>query len=165
MNFAVRQAQEMVLLPRFELPEVMETIKATRPTSFPGVPTMYVAVNAYPGAEEYGVGSIRTCNSIVEGYGLSESSPVSRCNPITGLRKPGSVGLAYPDTDARIVDVEAGTQEIGRGQSWPGQGCVMGPSASEMGSMLGQCWQRWGYTGVIWLSRGMGRDRPQRQSP
>src|SRR5690606_25148867 len=63
MNLGLARGGELILLPRFEPAEVLETIKATQPTSFPGVPTMYVAINSVPNAEEYGVGSIRFCNS------------------------------------------------------------------------------------------------------
>jgi long-chain acyl-CoA synthetase len=149
MTNAIFNASEMILLPKFDLPEVMQTIKATQPTAFPGVPTMYVAVNAYPGAEEYGVGSIRTCFSggaampvevmkqfekrfgavIVEGYGLSEASPVTHCNPLVGLRKPGSIGVSYPDTDCRIVDVETGTLEVAVGE--PGELIIRGPQVMQ----------------------------------
>ncbi|HEY8415911.1 MAG TPA: AMP-binding protein, partial [Thermaerobacter sp.] len=92
--------------------------------------------NNFPGAEEYGVGSIRFCNSggaampvevmhaferrfgatILEGYGLSEASPVTHCNPVRGLRKPGSIGIPYPDTDCQIVDVETGTRVLPPGE-------------------------------------------------
>lgn len=145
MNFGFARGSELILLPKFDLKEVMETIKATRPTSFPGVPTMYVAVNSFPNAEEYGVGSIQVCNSggaaapvevintfekrfgavITEGYGLSEASPVTHCNPVSGLRKVGSIGPAYPDTDCRIVDVETGTREMGVGET--GELIIRGP--------------------------------------
>ncbi|HEY8489335.1 long-chain-fatty-acid--CoA ligase [Thermaerobacter litoralis] len=136
MNYGLASGYELILVPRFELPEVMEIIKATQPNFFPGVPTMYVAVNNYPNAEEYGVGSIEFCNSggaampvevmnaferrfgaqVLEGYGLSEASPVTHCNPVHGLRKPGSIGIPYPDTDAEIVDVETGTRVLGPGE-------------------------------------------------
>ncbi|HEY8414657.1 MAG TPA: AMP-binding protein, partial [Thermaerobacter sp.] len=132
MNYGLASGYELILVPRFDPAEVTEIIKATRPTSFPGVPTMYVAVNNFPGAEEYGVGSIRVCNSggaampvevmhaferrfgatILEGYWLSEASPVTHCNPVLGLRKPGSIGIPYPDTDCQIVDVETGTRVL-----------------------------------------------------
>ncbi|PZN07510.1 MAG: long-chain fatty acid--CoA ligase [Bacillota bacterium] len=136
MNYGLASGYELILVPRFELSEVMEIIRATRPHFFPGVPTMYVAVNNYPNAEEYGVGSIEFCNSggaamplevmnaferrfgarVVEGYGLSEASPVTHSNPVRGLRKPGSIGIPYPDTDAEIVDVETGTRVLGPGE-------------------------------------------------
>ncbi len=145
MNYGIYRGAELVLLPKFDPQEVLETIKRTRPTSFPGVPTMYVAVNSHPKAEEYGVSSINVCNSggaampgevmkqfesrfgatVVEGYGLSEASPVTHCNPLSGLRKPGSIGLALPDTDCKIVDVETGTKEMPPGEV--GELIIKGP--------------------------------------
>jgi long-chain acyl-CoA synthetase len=145
MNFGIQQGAELILLPKFDLGEVLETIRRTQPNFFPGVPTMYVAVHSHPKAEEYGVSSIRFCNSggaampvevmhqfeqrfgatIVEGYGLSEASPVTHCNPLTGLRKPGSIGIAYPDTDCKIVDLEAGTRELPAGEQ--GELIIRGP--------------------------------------
>jgi long-chain acyl-CoA synthetase len=136
MNYGLAQAYELVLLPRFDLKEVMETIKATRPTFFPGVPTMYIAVSSFPNAEDYGVGSIRYCNSgaaplpvevsqaferrfgglIREGYGLSETSPFSHGTPFLAEARPGSVGFPCADTDCEIVDVETGTHILPAGE-------------------------------------------------
>ncbi len=136
MNFPLACGFEVILLPRFELREVLETIKATRPTYLPGVPTMYVALNAAPDAAEYGLGSLRYCNSgaapmpaevlrafeerfgvaILEGYGLSECSPVSHSNPSHGLRKTGSVGPPIRSTECHIVDVETGSRVLPAGE-------------------------------------------------
>ncbi|HET9017509.1 MAG TPA: long-chain fatty acid--CoA ligase [Thermomicrobiaceae bacterium] len=145
MNLCLACGGSMVLLPRFELEPVMQTIRAFQPTLFPGVPTMYVAVNSYPDAEEYGVGSIRFCNSggapmpvevmaaferrfgakVLEGYGLSETSPVTHGNPAWGERRPGTVGLPVADTDCQIVDVETGTRVLPTGE--PGEIRLRGP--------------------------------------
>lgn len=145
MNYGLSVGAELILLPKFDVQEVLETIRRTQPTSFPGVPTMYVAVNAHPQAEEFGVQSIRVCNSggaampvevmrhfehrfdltVVEGYGLSETSPVTHCNPLQGIRKPGSIGVALPDTDCKIVDVETGTRELAAGEV--GELIIRGP--------------------------------------
>ncbi|NGQ96780.1 long-chain fatty acid--CoA ligase [Brevibacillus sp. SYP-B805] len=132
MNIAILTGAQMILLPRFDLNEVLATIKETRPTLFPGVPTMYVAVNSHPQAVAYGISSIRLCVSgsaplpvevikefeektegvIIEGYGLSEASPVTHFNPLE-KRKPGSIGTVVPLTEARIVDLQEGTTELG----------------------------------------------------
>ncbi|MGD6994994.1 AMP-binding protein, partial [Sutcliffiella horikoshii] len=97
MNLSIYTASESIMLPRFELEEVLETIKNEQPTVFPGVPTMYGAITNHPRAEEYGIDSIEVCNSgsapmpvevlkeferktgavILEGYGLSEASPTT----------------------------------------------------------------------------------------
>jgi long-chain acyl-CoA synthetase len=136
MNYGLATGYELVLLPRFDLPEVMETIKATHPTVFPGVPTMYVAVSNFPNAEEYGIGSIKYCNSgaaplpveviegferrfggrIREGYGLSEVSPFSHGTPYSAEPRPGSVGFPCADTDCEIVDVETGVRVLPAGE-------------------------------------------------
>jgi long-chain acyl-CoA synthetase len=132
MNLSIYIAAESIMLPRFDLEEVLNTIKHEQPTTFPGVPTMYVAITNHPSAEEYGISSIETCNSgsapmpvellrsferktgskILEGYGLSEASPTTHCNPPFAKRKPGSVGIGMPSTEYKIVDVATGTQEI-----------------------------------------------------
>jgi long-chain acyl-CoA synthetase len=145
MNYGLAAGYEVILLPRFDLKEVMETIKATQPTYFPGVPTMYVAVANFPNAEEYGVGSIKFCNSgaaplpleviqgfekrfggiIREGYGLSETSPFSHGTPFAIVPRPGSVGMPAPDTDCEIVDVETGTRVLPPGET--GEIRIRGP--------------------------------------
>jgi long-chain acyl-CoA synthetase len=123
----------------------MDTIKATRPTYFPGVPTMYVAVNNFPNAESYGVDSIKFLNSgsapmpvevmqafekrfggtILEGYGLSEASPFTHGHPVGAVRKPGTVGIPAADTDCEIVDVETGQRVLPVGE--PGEIRLRGP--------------------------------------
>lgn len=145
MNFAVYVGAELILLPRVDMGELLATIQRTKPTSLPGVPTLYVGIHSHPKAEEFGIGSIKVCNSgaaampvevmrafearfgatIIEGYGLSEASPVTHCNPISGVRKPGSIGVAYPDTDCKIVDIETGTKELPFGET--GELILRGP--------------------------------------
>lgn len=135
MNLALYTANELILLPRFDLEEVLNTIKNEQPTVFPGVPTMYVAITNHPRAEEYGIDSIDICNSgsapmpvellheferktgakILEGYGLSETSPVTHCNPAFANRKPGSVGIGFPSTEYKVVDLATGTAEVPAG--------------------------------------------------
>jgi long-chain acyl-CoA synthetase len=145
MNFAIYTANESILLPRFDVEEVLNTIKNEQPSVFPGVPTMYVAITNHPHAEEYGIDSIETCNSgsapmpvellrdfekktgakILEGYGLSEASPVTHCNPPFSERKPGSVGIGFPSTDYKVVDLAAGTEEVPNGEL--GEVIIRGP--------------------------------------
>ncbi|MEE8348047.1 MAG: long-chain fatty acid--CoA ligase [Acidobacteriota bacterium] len=118
----------MVLVPRFDLAEVVKQIKKNKPTIFCAVPSMYNAINRYPGISASDVGSIRLCISggaalpaaiqesfesltggkLVEGYGLSETSPVALVNPTHGHRKSGTIGVPIPDTEARVVDSESG---------------------------------------------------------
>lgn len=145
MNLCIFTGAESIMLPRFDLEEVLTTIKTEQPTTFPGVPTMYVALTNHPRAEEYGLGSIRTCNSgsapmpvellrdfetktgakILEGYGLSETSPATHCNPPFAERKPGSVGIGMPSTEYKIVDVGNGTEEVPVGEL--GEIIIKGP--------------------------------------
>ncbi|ATY85549.1 long-chain fatty acid--CoA ligase [Kyrpidia spormannii] len=145
MNLGIAVGANLVMLPRFQLDEVLDAIKTAKPTMFPGVPTMYVAVNSHPKAREYGIDSIRICNSgsaplpvevlrafeektggkILEGYGLTEASPVTHTNPYHGVRKVGSIGLPVAGTEARIVDIATGLQELPPGE--PGELVVRGP--------------------------------------
>ena len=134
MNFAVYKAATMILLPRFNVEDTLKAIHKERPTLFPGAPTMYVALVNHPLTAKYDLSSIEACISgsaplplnvqekfeeltggrLVEGYGLTESSPVTHANPIWGKRKNGSIGLPWPGTDCRIVDPESGEElEIG----------------------------------------------------
>ena len=132
MSLGIFLGSSVILLPRFEPLEVLQTIQKHRPSYFPGVPTMYVALNAYPKAEQYGIDAIRIINSgsaslpveliqsfekktgatMYEGYGLSEASPTTHSTPRTGQRKPGSVGVPLPGTEAKIVDLETGTRTL-----------------------------------------------------
>ncbi|WP_158735516.1 long-chain fatty acid--CoA ligase [Alteribacillus sp. YIM 98480] len=145
MNMCVYTGSMNILLPRFELDEVLETIKELQPTVFPGVPTMYVALTNHPDADRYGLDSIRVCNSgsapmpgelmrsfesrtgarILEGYGLSETSPTTHCNPAFADRKVGSVGIGVPSTDYKIVDTATGSKEMPPGES--GEVVIKGP--------------------------------------
>ncbi|RFU69947.1 long-chain fatty acid--CoA ligase [Bacillus sp. V59.32b] len=145
MNLAIYTGGDSIMLPRFELEEVLNTIKNEQPTIFPGVPTMYVAITNHPKAEEYGIDSIRSCNSgsapmpvellkefesktgsqILEGYGLSEASPATHCNPPFAERKPGSVGIGFPSTDYKVVDLATGTDEVPVGEL--GELVIKGP--------------------------------------
>jgi len=147
MLFGIRQGLNQLLLPRFDVEEVMDLVKDEEPVMFSGVPTMYMALNS-SGADlrEYGFDRIRTYNSggaplpvnlkrvfeektgrpLLEGYGLSEASPVTHINPpFAGQGREGSIGVPIPSTDARIVDVETGTREMPVGE--PGELVIRGP--------------------------------------
>lgn len=130
LNFSVSIAGMLILLPSFQTKQVLATIAKYRPTLFPGVPTMYVALNNFPSVRRYGLKSIRACLSgaaplplevqeafeklthgrLVEGYGLTEASPVTHANPIFGQRKTGTIGVPLPSTEARIVDWQTGAE-------------------------------------------------------
>ncbi len=128
MNVPVAIGATMVLLPVFELERVLEHVKTYQPTIFPGVPSIYTAINNVPNVRSYGFSSIRACISgaaplpvevqesfekltrgrLVEGYGLTEASPVTHINPLEGEARVGSIGIPIPNTDARIVDLMSG---------------------------------------------------------
>ncbi|HWI51489.1 MAG TPA: long-chain fatty acid--CoA ligase [Symbiobacteriaceae bacterium] len=144
MNFTVHMAGTMVVEPKFEAKQAVKLIQKYRPSVFPGAPTMYVALNHMPGIEKYRLDSIDACISgaaplplevqqtfekitggrLVEGYGLTEASPVTHANPIWSGRKEGSIGVPWPDTEARIVSPETG-EELPVGQV--GELVVRGP--------------------------------------
>jgi long-chain acyl-CoA synthetase len=128
MNVGISLSAAIVLLPTFATQEVLETIRRYKPTLFPGVPTMYTAINEYPWVRRFGLSSIRACISgaaplpvevkeaferltrgrLVEGYGLTEASPVTHINPMGGRRMAGSIGLPISNTDAKVVDLSTG---------------------------------------------------------
>jgi long-chain acyl-CoA synthetase len=145
LNVAIFGAATVICVPRFEVNQTLEIIRKHKPTFFPGVPTMYIALLHHPDSGTSNLDCIKVCNSgsapmpvevmneferktgarIVEGYGLSESSPVTHRNPIRGLRKMGSIGIPIPNTDSKIVDVETGTIDLPPGQ--PGELILKGP--------------------------------------
>jgi long-chain acyl-CoA synthetase len=145
MNLGILIGAELILIPKFHTKEVLETIHKYRPTIFPGIQAMYLAIGNYPKIGKYDLTSIKAAISgagplmhevqerfeqltkarIVEGYGLSEASPVTHANPIFGRRKMGSIGLPWPDMEARIVDLATGTAELPVGEA--GELVVKGP--------------------------------------
>ncbi len=147
-NLAVGVAGTLVLLPRFQVTEVLGTIARERITVFPGIPAMYAAISGQQHVTRYDLRSIRLCISgagplpqsvqdrfesltgarLVEGYGLTEAGPVTHVNPLKtppGQRRRGSIGLPLPDTEAKIVDAETGRREVRVGEV--GELVVRGP--------------------------------------
>jgi long-chain acyl-CoA synthetase len=145
MNVPIHLGATLIILPRFEVMGTLQAIKRYQPTFFAGVPTMFVALSQEKNAEKYNLSSLRVCYSgaahlsldvlddfekltgarIIEGYGLAEASPATHCNPVFGKRKTGSIGLPYPDTLARIVDLETGEESHSPGEI--GELCIKGP--------------------------------------
>jgi long-chain acyl-CoA synthetase len=148
MTVPVSLAATMVLLPRFEPTAALETIQRHRVTVFCGVPTMYSVLLANPELGKFDLTSIRVCISgasplppqvqkkfmqvtggfLAEGYGLTEASPVTHCNPVDKTMRTvrvGSIGLPLPDTDARIVDLETGEKTLATNET--GELAVKGP--------------------------------------
>lgn len=144
MNVPVALAATMIIMPTFSTEQVLSAIRAYKPTLFPGVPTMYLAINNFPRVRRYGISSIKACLSgsaplpvevqeafekltkakLIEGYGLTEATTATHANPLNGRRKIGSIGLPLPSTEARIVDVATG-QPLPAGQV--GELAVRGP--------------------------------------
>jgi long-chain acyl-CoA synthetase len=128
MNLSIFAAATMVLLPQFKAKEVVKTIDRYHTTLLPGIPTMYLAIMRKAGKHTEKLRSIKYCISgaaplpakiqsdfeamthgkLVEGYGLSEASPVTHCNPLDDGCRNGSVGLPLPDVDAAILDAKTG---------------------------------------------------------
>ena len=145
MNVGLLIGAEIVLLPRFEIGQLMQVIHKKRPTIFPAVPTMFTAIMRYDQLERYDLSSINVCVSggaplpaevnesyeritgcvIVEGYGLTETSPVVCINPVGGVHKTGSIGLPLPLTEVEIVSLADGRTLLGPGER--GELCVKGP--------------------------------------
>jgi long-chain acyl-CoA synthetase len=129
MNVSILDASCMLLLPRFKAKDVLKAIQRYRPTLFPGIPTMYIAILREVGKHTELLQSIKLCMSgaaplpaqvqadfntathgmLVEGYGLTEAAPVTHANPLTDKCRNGSIGLPLPNVEAAILDPETGT--------------------------------------------------------
>lgn len=175
LNVPIACGGEVVMLPRFEIKSLLDTIRRTRPTMLPGVPTLYTAIYGDPRAAQIDLTCIKTCISggaplplevktrfetvarctLVEGYGLSETSPVATCNPFRGVNKPGSVGLPLPGTAIRIVALDDPAQVLGAGER--GEVEVKGPQVmagywrndAETADVLRGGWFRTGDVGYL----------------
>lgn len=149
LNLTISLAGRTILMPRFDLADVIKTISREHPTLFPGIPAMYAAINhslkrGNGKSGRVSLTSIKLCVSgadrlpqdveedfelltggrVVEGYGLTEASPVTHVNPVHGIRKSGSIGLPVPNTEVRIIDLETG-RPVGTNQE--GEMLVRGP--------------------------------------
>ncbi len=149
LTYSIRTGAEMILLPRFELQQLLKTIDRTKPSYFPAVPTIYAAITTAAETQKIDLSSIHACISggaplpaevrvafetatgakLVEGYGLSEASPIITCNPIDGLNKPGSAGLPFPGTTIEIRDREDPTRLLPVGEN--GEICARGPQITQ----------------------------------
>ncbi|MFL5737878.1 MAG: long-chain-fatty-acid--CoA ligase [Actinomycetota bacterium] len=145
MNLGIYRAGKLILVPRFELKRVLQQVQKEKPTIFPGVPRLYVAINDAEETKKYDLHSIKACLSgaaslsksvaerfasitsgrLVEGYGITEASPVTHANPIYGKAKTGSIGLPITDTECRILDLEDPDRVVGVGE--PGELLIRGP--------------------------------------
>lgn len=154
MHLGIRIAAQIILMPRFEIKSLLQTIARCRPTFFPGVPTLFNALLHYPKLERYDLSCVENCISggaslpapvreafetltggrLFEGYGLSEASPVATCNPINGASKAGSIGLPLPGTEMVIRSLDQHDRDLAPGER--GEICLRGPQ------VMSGYWQR-----------------------
>jgi len=145
MNLGIQQAAELILMPRFVLDDALEILRTRRPTIMPGVPTLFNAILNHPRIKSYDLSCLKfllcggatlpveirerfykeTGCTLIEGYGLSEASPVVTANPVEGEPRSGSIGLPLPGTVVTLRDLTDPKREVGRGER--GEICVSGP--------------------------------------
>ncbi len=145
MNVGIVKAAKIILIPRFQLAQAVKLIHTEKPTMMPAVPTIFTAMLNYPKIKRYNLSSLRFCISggaplpleiklafeklsgaqVVEGYGLSEASPVVTCNPINGRVIAGSIGPPLPSTIVSLRDLDDPSKEVAPGER--GELCVKGP--------------------------------------
>ncbi len=146
MNLAILMGWTQILVPRPQAEPLLETIRKFRPTFAPLVPTMYIGMLNHPDIKKTDMSCIKGAFSgsaplpvevihefervtgavIVEGFGMTETTPVTHINPFAGgARKPGSIGVPISDTSCRIIDLETGTTDVPYGER--GELIVKGP--------------------------------------
>lgn len=150
LNLAIILGGTNVLIPDpRRIPDIIRSVIKHRVTLFPAAPATFQAICNYPNVERLDLSSIKLCNSgsaplsvevlhrfeeltgakISEGYGLTETSPVTHSNPLYGTRKPGSIGVPLPDTDVKIVDAATGATEQPTGEV--GEMAIRGPQVMQ----------------------------------
>lgn len=149
MNFPILMGWGNILVPKPQPQPLLEVIRKYRPTFAPLVPTMYIGMLSHPDVKKTDMTSLSECFSgsaplpveviyeferisgsiIVEGFGMTETSPVTHANPFNGVRKPGSIGIPLPDTEARIVDLDTGDRDMPLGE--PGELIIRGPQVTK----------------------------------
>ena len=173
LNWGMFNCATQILVPRFELDEFMgQLANFEKITFFPAVPTMINAVINHPRAEELELGKkLGLFNSgggplpmelieqtrdmginYGEGWGMSETTSLGIANPLFGMKKAGSIGIPFPDTDVRVVDIDAGEEDVPRGQ--PGELIIRSPLTmkeywNNPAETAGQMKDGWLYTGDI----------------
>ncbi|HEV2888913.1 MAG TPA: AMP-binding protein [Frankiaceae bacterium] len=145
MNLTVLIGGTLVLIPKFDLPAVFKAIDEFKPTLFPGVPPIYKAIVDSPEVRRHDLKSIKACISgamklpletqeqfekvsggrLVEGYGMTETSPSTHGNPVYGKRKIGTIGMPLPGTECKVVDQDDPSKEVPIGE--PGELLIRGP--------------------------------------
>lgn len=164
MTFGIASGMEIILMPKFDLGRTLKLIVSARPTVMPGVPTLFQAMLHHRHIESFDLSSLQFCisggaalpmevkkgfekligGSLVEGYGLSETSPVATCNPFDG-HKDGSIGLPLPQTDITIRSLENPATEMPLGE--PGEICIAGPQ------VMSGYWNKADETAAVFVGR------------
>lgn len=146
MNLAIRLGGEIIMMfPRFNVDDALRLVEKHKITFFPGVPSIYNYIANHPKAKKYNLSSIKACLSggaplphavknrfesltgcsLVEAYGLSETSPAVSCNPLEGINKEGSIGIPFPATKIKIMSLDDPFKEMPLGEK--GEICILGP--------------------------------------
>ncbi|MBN1907099.1 MAG: long-chain fatty acid--CoA ligase [Deltaproteobacteria bacterium] len=172
MNFSILMGWENVIVAKPQAENLIKAITKQRPTFAPMVPTMFINILSHPDIAKADMSSIRACFSgsapmpveaikefeaktsavILEGYGLTESSPIVCVNPFSGTRKAGSIGIPFPNTHCRIVSIKDGKTDVPQGEC--GELIIRGPQVMkgyyknirETGAVLKD---EWLYTGDV----------------
>ena len=146
MNFGIAGGSEIILHPKFELDAVMKDLSKKKPTVFPGVPTMYMAIANHPDIAKFDLSSLKFCASggaplpvdvqeqfqrvtgcrLLEGWGMTETSPSGTSTPMTDKRVAGAAGVPLPGIEIRILDVDDKSKVIATGEI--GEIAIKGPN-------------------------------------
>jgi len=170
MNWPLSQGAATIILPKFDIKTFLSMLRKHRPTVLPGVPTLFVALVNHPELPSIDFSQMWACISgsaplpqevrdrfealtgcrIMEGYGLTEAGPVTHLNPYQQERPPGSIGLPFPSTRARVVDQDTGARDLPPGEV--GELVIQGPQ------VMGGYWQKPEETALVlrdgWLFTG-----------
>ncbi|WP_291325992.1 long-chain fatty acid--CoA ligase [Desulfovibrio sp. UCD-KL4C] len=172
INYSTSLGATMVPFPRYVPLDVLKAMHKLKPTLFPGAPSLYMSLLQQKELTRFDIASIKYCvsgsspmpveaikqfnsvfgSTIVEGFGLTEASPVTHLNPLDGKKKPGSIGVPVPGTDAAIVDMEVGSIPLAPGKM--GELIVRGPQVmkgyyNKPDETAGAIRNGWLYTGDI----------------
>jgi long-chain acyl-CoA synthetase len=149
LNLAILSGSEITLMPRLDIKALIAAIRRKRPTTMPGVPTLFTALYTHPEMQKLDLTAMKSCISggaplpaevkakfealakciVVEGYGLSETSPVATSNPLRGVNKTGSVGLPLPGTIIEILSLDDPSRILPRGER--GEVAIRGPQVMQ----------------------------------
>ena len=145
LNFGIAHGAELLLVPKFEIDDTLKLIGKRKPTVMPGVPTLYTAMLNHPKIKSFDLSSLKFCISggaglpveirnqfqemsgcsLIEGYGLSETSPMATANPVKGSVRDGSIGVPVPATHISIRSIDDANVEMPLTES--GEICIKGP--------------------------------------